>query len=79
MGDAVIWECAIRDKKGLPDHIQTLACCLRSECEYLESRVYSLMMTFILGQMPVENEKFHEPSLSSRFAADAFNILLHNF
>ena len=36
MGDAVIWECAIRDKKSLPDHIQTLACWRRSECEYLE-------------------------------------------
>ena len=33
---AVIWECAIRDKKNLPDYIKTLTFWLKSECEYLE-------------------------------------------
>ena len=33
---AVIWECAIRDKKNLPDYIKTLTSWLKSECEYLE-------------------------------------------
>jgi len=33
---AVIWECAIRDKIHLPDHINTLARWLKSESEYIE-------------------------------------------
>lgn len=33
---AVIWECAIRDKKSLPDYIKTLISWLKSEYEYLE-------------------------------------------
>ena len=33
---AVIWECAIRDKKNLADYIKTLTLWLNSECEYLE-------------------------------------------
>lgn len=33
---AVIWECAIRDKKSLSDDIQTLSLWLKSDCEYLE-------------------------------------------
>jgi len=33
---AVIWECAIRDKKNLPDYIKTLTLWLKYECEYLE-------------------------------------------
>lgn len=33
---AVIWECAIRDKTHLPDHINTLTGWLKSESEYIE-------------------------------------------
>ncbi len=33
---AVIWECAIRDKKNLPAYIKTLTSWLKSEYEYLE-------------------------------------------
>jgi DNA mismatch endonuclease (patch repair protein) len=33
---AVIWECSIRDKKCLPDYIETLAFWLKSDSEYIE-------------------------------------------
>ena len=33
---AIIWECSIRDKVKLPDHINTLTTWVKSECEYIE-------------------------------------------
>ncbi len=33
---AIIWECAVRDRKSLPAHIRTLSAWLKSGCEYLE-------------------------------------------